>query len=42
MVKFGSDQQPTDHMGPNRRVDPVRLAGLFSEGLTITLNNMQD
>lgn len=42
VVKFGSDQQPTDHMGPNRRVDPVRLAGLFSEGWTIALNNMQD
>ena len=42
MVKFGSDEQPTDHLGPNRRVDPVRVAGLFAEGWTIALNNMHE
>ena len=41
LVKFDSDQQPTDHLGPNRRVDPVRVAGLFQEGWTIGLNGMQ-
>ena len=42
LVRFGADQQPTDHMTADRRADPIRLAALFDEGWTISLNGMQE